>query len=204
MRRVGHTLTQMRRFPVLVIFLVAFLFYNDGMQTVISQSTTLAVHELKFSIDELFLLVLFIQLVALPGALLMGWLSDRIGQKPTLLASLCVWIGLLIAAVFVNDKTGFWIMGAVLSLVMGGTQSVSRAMMGVMTPTKHAAEFFGFFNFSGKAASVLGPLQFGIIVWCSGSPRLGAVSLLVFFLIGGVLLLRLDVLKGRQQAEESS
>jgi UMF1 family MFS transporter len=88
----------------------------------------------------------------------------------------------------------------VLAVVLGGTQSVSRAMMGVMTPREHAAEFFGFFNFSGKAASVLGPTQFGLIVYLTGSSRWAAVSLLVFFVIGGVLLWRIDAGEGRRQA----
>jgi MFS transporter, UMF1 family len=91
-------------------------------------------------------------------------------------------------------------MGVVLAIVLGGTQSVSRAMMGVMTPPKHTAEFFGFFNFSGKAASVLGPTQFGVLIYLTGSSRLAAASLLVFFLIGGAILMRIDVAEGRRQA----
>ena len=198
--KVGRTLSNVRRYPALALFLLAFLFYNDGMQTVITQATTLANKDLKFSIDELFLLVLMIQLVALPGALTIGWLSDRLGQKPVLLACLAVWSGLLVAAALVSDKTSFWIMGAVLGLVMGGTQSVSRAMMGTMTPKQHAAEFFGFFNLSGKAASVLGPVQFGLIIFLSGQARLAAVSLLIFFILGATLLARINVAEGRRQA----
>jgi MFS transporter, UMF1 family len=187
----------------LALFLLAFLFYNDGVQTVITQATTLANKELHFSVDELFWLVLLIQLIALPGSLIMGWLSDKIGQKPTLLGCLMVWAGLLVAVIFVESKTSFWIMGIILALVMGGTQSVSRAMMGVMTPPKHAAEFFGFFNFSGKAASVLGPTQFGAIIYLTGNSRLAAVSLLVFFVIGGALVAWINVAEGRRQAGDS-
>jgi len=141
-----------------------------------------------------------IQLIALPGSLAIGWLSDRIGQKPTLLGCLTVWAGLLVAILFVDSKTSFWIMGIVLALVLGGTQSVSRAMMGLMTPARHTAEFFGFFNFSGKAASVLGPTQFGAIIYLTGSARLAAVSLLVFFLLGGAILARINVVEGQRQA----
>ena len=198
--RVGRTLANVRRYPVLALFLLAFLFYNDGMQTVITQATTLANKDLQFSIDELFLLVLMIQLVALPGALMIGWLSDRLGQKPVLLACLAVWSGLLVAAALINDKTSFWIMGVVLALVMGGTQSVSRAMMGTITPQRHAAEFFGFFNLSGKAASVLGPVQFGLIIYLTGEARLAVVSLLIFFILGAALLARINVAEGRRQA----
>lgn len=197
---VGRSLIHVRRFPILAMFLIAFLFYNDGVQTVITQSMTLANKELSFSVDEMFLLVLMIQVIALPGSLLIGWLSDRIGQKATLLGCLTIWAGLLAAILFVDSKLSFWIMGVVLALVLGGTQSVSRAMMGLMTPERHTAEFFGFFNFSGKAASVLGPTQFGAIFYVSGSSRLAAVSLLVFFVLGGAILARIDVAEGRRQA----
>ncbi|MBN1395960.1 MAG: MFS transporter [Pirellulales bacterium] len=197
---VRNTIINIRRFPILALFLLAFLFYNDGMQTVLTQANALAVDEFHFSIYDLFLLVLMIQLIALPGALLVGKLSDLMGQKPVLLACLAVWSALLVAAAVVNDKTSFWIMGVVLALVMGGTQSVSRAMMGMMTPERHAAEFFGFFNLSGKAASVLGPVQFGLIIYLSDNARWAAVSLLIFFIVGIVLMARIDVVEGRRQA----
>ena len=147
------------------------------------------------------MLVLMIQLVALPGALLMGWLADKLGQKQVLLGCLIVWSGLLVAAAVVNDKTSFWIMGFFLALVMGGTQSVSRALMGNITPPRHAAEFFGFFNLSGKAASMLGPIQFGLIILITGNARFAAVSLLIFFILGGLLLTKINVAEGRRQAE---
>ncbi len=198
--RVARTIANIRRFPVLALFLLAFLFYNDGIQTVITQATTVANKDLHFSVGELFLLVLMIQLIALPGALLMGRLSDRLGQKAVLLGCLVVWSGLLIAAAAVEEKTSFWIMGFVLALVMGGTQSVSRALMGTITPQRHAAEFFGFFNLSGKAASILGPVQFGLVILLTGQARLAAVSLLIFFIVGGLLLAKINVAEGRRQA----
>ncbi len=203
MGEVARSLANVRRFPILAMFLVAFLFYNDGMQTVITQAMTLANKEMRFSVDQMFLLVLVIQLVALPGSLLIGRLSDLLGQKTTLLVCLAVWVGLLAAIYFVESKTSFWIMGMILALVLGGTQSVSRAMMGVMTPARHAAEFFGFFNFSGKAASILGPTLFGAIIYATGNSRWAAVSLSIFFLVGIVVLMRIDVAEGRRQASES-
>jgi MFS transporter, UMF1 family len=185
---VGRTLANLRRYPALATFLLAFLFYNDGVQTVITQSSTVAIKEMEFSIDHLFLLILMIQLIALPGSLLVGWLSDRFGQRPVLLVLLAVWAGLLIAVALVQTKCGYWIMGAVLAMVLGGTQSVSRAIVGVLTPPERSGEFFGFFNVSGKAASVLGPLQFGAVFWLTGSSRAAALSLLVFFLLGGAIV----------------
>ncbi len=193
MNKGGRTLANIRLYPVLAMFLLAFFFFNDGVQTVITQSTAIAVKELKFSIDEVYLLVLMIQLIALPGSLTVGWLSDRLGQKLVLLACLAVWAGLLVSALYVESKTAFCVMGVVLAFVLGGTQSVSRAMMGVLTPPEHAGEFFGFYNLSGKAASVMGPVQFGAVIYFTGNARLAAVSLLVFFLVGGVILARLRI-----------
>jgi MFS transporter, UMF1 family len=190
---VGHTLSNLRRYPALAMFLLAFLFYNDGMQTVITQSSTVAIKEVRLPVDHLFLLILVIQLIALPSSLLVGWLSDRFGQKRVLLTLLTVWAGLLVAVAFVQTERAYWILGMVLATVLGGTQSVSRAIVGVLTPRDRAAEFFGFFNVSGKAASVLGPVQFGAVIWLTGNSRVAALSLLVFFVIGGGLLTRIRI-----------
>lgn len=197
---VRRTLGNIRLYRMLALFLLGFLFYNDGIQTVISQSSTFALEDLKFSENELALLVLMIQFVALPGALLVGYLADWLGQKPTLIGCLLIWVGLVVAAFFVTTKPPFWVLGAVLALVLGGTQSVSRAIMGLMTPPRHTAEFFGFFNFSGKATSFLGTFLFGLIIWTTGSPRKAIVSLLVFFLLGLAIVAWVNVQRGRRQA----
>lgn len=198
--QVKTTITHIRAYRVLTLFLIGFLFYNDGIQTVISQSSVFADRALGMKPDELVLMVLMIQFVALPGAWFIGWLADRAGQKRALILCLSVWIGLLIAALFVNTVREFWIMGAVLALVMGGTQSVSRAIMGLMTPPQRTAEFFGFFNFSGKAFSVIGPAAFGGILAYADSAHWALSSLLIFFIIGGAFILPLDIKKGQQQA----
>lgn len=200
---VGRTLRNVHAYRMAALFLVGYLFYNDGIQTVISQSSTFAMQDLQFSPNELIGVILMIQLVAMPGALLVGWLADRVvGQKTTLMLCLAVWVGLLVAALFVHTKGQFWAMGAVLALVMGGTQSVSRAIMGLMTPPQRTAEFFGFFNFSGKATSFLGTFLFGLIHLKTGNARLAIVSLLVFFAIGWLLAAYVDVDRGRRQAME--
>ena len=120
-------------------------------------------------------------------------------DKPTLMLCLAVWVGLLIAAFSSKrrDSSGSW--GR--SCCGDGRDPVGRrAIMGLMTPTAHAAEFFGFFNLSGKATSFLGTFLFGLIQWRTGSPRLAIVSLLVFFVIGWILTAWVDVERGRQQA----
>jgi UMF1 family MFS transporter len=197
---VAHTLGRVRVYPMLALFLLGFLFYNDGIQSVISQASTFAIDALSFKPTELVLLILAIQIVACPGAMLIGYLSDRFGQRTILMGCLAVWVGLLVVAYFVRTKVQFWILGGVLALVLGGSQSVSRAIMGLMTPPAHTAEFFGFFNLSGKATSFLGTFLFGLIIALTGNPRMAILSLLVFFLIGWSVVWGVSVEQGRRQA----
>lgn len=198
--QVGRTMRHVRLYPTLAIFLLGFLLFNDGMQTVISQASVFAKEELKMTTVDLVPLILMIQFVSLPGALFVGWLSDKVGQKPTLLLTLAVWIGLVGSAFFVHTKAQFWVMGFVLALVMGGAQSVSRAIMGRMTPETRAAEFMGFFNFSGKATSIFGPMLFANTLKVTGSAHWAILSLLVFFILGTLLVLPVNVARGQREA----
>ena len=199
-REVFQTLRHVRRYQMLTLFLIGFLFYNDGVQTVISQASVFAGKALQMESGELALLVLMIQFVAAPGALLVGKLSDKLGAKTALQLCLVVWVTLLVCAYFVTSRTHFWIMGAAVGLVMGGTQSVSRTIMGLMTPPERTAEFFGFFNLSGKAISMFGPIVFATTLAWTDSPHYAILSLLGFFIIGWLFIWRLDVTIGRAQA----
>jgi UMF1 family MFS transporter len=200
-RQVFETLKNVRRYTPLALFLLGFLFYNDGMQTVITQASVFAERELKMDASELSMMILMVQFISLPGALLMGKLSDRIGAKTTLHINLAIWVGLLVTAFFVTTKAQFWVMAAVLALVMGGAQSVSRALMGFMTPPSKSAEFMGFFNLSGRAVSTVGPMLFATTLHLTDSAHYAILSLLVFFIIGWALILCVNVERGKRQAE---
>jgi UMF1 family MFS transporter len=152
---------------------------------------------------ELMLLVLMIQLVAAPAALGVGWISDRVGAKPTLLACLLIWCGLLIAAYFVHTKPQFWVMGVVVALVMGGTQAVGRSIMGAMTPESKTAEFFGFFNLSARATSMVGPIMFTEVMERTRSANAAILSLLIFIVIGMVVVSFVNLPRGIAQAKET-
>lgn len=202
LREVWHTLNNVRSYSVLSLFLLGFLVYNEGIQTVMSQASVFAKRPpLLMTSDELILVVLMIQFVAFPAALGVGWISDRIGPKTTLLICLAIWCGLLVAGYFVQSKTQFWIMGVILSLVMGGTQSVSRAIMGAMTPKAKTAEFFGFFNLSCRATSMVGPILFTEVLERTGKANIAILSLLGFLVVGMAIVSLVNLTRGMQQAK---
>jgi UMF1 family MFS transporter len=197
---VWSTLTHLRHYRMLVIFLVGFLIYNDGVQTMITQASVFATDVLDMQTGELGGVILMIQFVALPGALAVGWAADHIGQKFALMVCLAIWVVLLIGAFFITEKWQFWTMAVFAALVLGGTQSVSRTIMGLMTPEARSAEFFGFFNLSGKAASMLGPIVFSTTMYATGSAHLAILSLLVFFLVGWAFVAPLNIARGQREA----
>jgi UMF1 family MFS transporter len=180
------------------------LFYNDAVQTVLTQASTVARDEIGLEDASLMPIILMIQFVSMPGALLMGWLADKIGQKQALYLCLAVWVGLLAFSWWVTTETEFWIMGAVVALVMGGIQSVSRSIMGIMTPANRTAEFFGFYNLSSKATSFIGPFTFGLVIQLTDSARLAILSLLAQLIIGWILVSRVNVARGRADAIRAS
>ena len=200
LRDVRTTLGRVRQYRMLVLFLIGFLFFNDGIQTVIGQSSVFGKSEIGFEPSELLLLILVFQFVCLLGTLPIGLITDWLGQKRALMTYLSVWVLLLAAAYFVHKKWEFWCLSIVMGLVMGGTQSIARAIMGLMTPKSRTAEFFGFFNFSGKATSWMGNFLFGAVTLWTGSARLAIVSLLVFFIIGWALIAKIDIAQGRREA----
>jgi MFS transporter, UMF1 family len=203
-REVATTLSHLRHFQALAWFLIGFLFYNDAVQTVLTQASTFARQELELTDESLIPIILMIQFVSMPGALFIGWLADKIGQKPALYLCLAVWVGLLAFSWWVTSITEFWIMGACVALVMGGIQSVSRSIMGVMTPANRTAEFFGFYNLSSKATSFIGPFTFGLVIWLTDSARWAILSLLAQLIVGWLLVSRVDVTRGHRDAIAAS
>jgi MFS transporter, UMF1 family len=195
------TLSHIRAYSVLALFLLGFLLYNEGIQTVMSQASVFAREVLKMEPSELAMVVLMIQFLATPAAIGVGWISDRIGPRITLLGCLAIWCGVLIAAYFVQERWQFWCLGVVLSLVMGGTQSVSRAVMGLMTPPAKTAEFFGFFNLSCRATSMVGPILFAQVLVMTKNANLAILSLLVFIIAGGAVVLAVNLRRGIEQAK---
>ncbi|MDW7644961.1 MAG: MFS transporter [Desulfuromonadales bacterium] len=191
------TFAEIRRYRDLLLFLVAFLFYNDGIQTIIVVSAIFGREELGLSQGTILGVFLMIQFVAMPGALLFGRLAERFDPKKSVLASLFLFAGVTIYAFFMAEAYEFWILGFVVALILGGSQAISRSLFASLIPTGKSAEFFGFYAISGKFASILGPMIFALIADLTGSTRHAILALIVFFVVGIVLLLRVDIERGR-------
>ncbi len=184
----------------LVTFLIAFLFYNDGLETIIVISAIFAAEELGLPPTTILTCFLMIQFLAVPGTLLLGRLATRFGPKRILLASLYLLTAVTAYATFMEAAWEFWLLAVTVALLLGGNQALSRSLYASLLPPGKSAEFYGFYSISGKFASLFGPLTFGLVADFTGSLRLATLSLTFFFAAGIVLLKRVNVERGREQA----
>jgi UMF1 family MFS transporter len=185
----------MRAFPLTLWFLGAYLLFNDGVQTVISLSATYASEELGLSQSVLTGAILMVQVVAVFGALGLGRVAARYGAKRTVLGCLVAWTAVLVAAYTLQEGAvaQFYALAAVIGLVQGGTQALSRSLFSHLIPAGREAEYYSFYEISDRGTSWLGPLAFGLTYQLTGSYRYAIVSLVVFFVAGFLLLLRLPM-----------
>ena len=186
------------RFKHLLLFLVAFMVYDDGIQTVIFMATIYGKVELKLDNSVLMLTLLFIQVVAAFGASLFGWLGERFTAKRALMLTLLLWSGVVVYAYFMTKPSEYFILGGIVGMAMGGSQSLSRSLYGSMIPVRASAEFYGFYSVFSKFSAIWGPLAFGIIRQVTGSSRTAILALIVFFILGLALLSMVNVEKARE------
>ncbi len=196
-KQIVHTLRELwKKYPSTLHYLVAYLIYNDGIQTVIIVATAFAADELGVATDRLLLLVLMIQFMAFFGALGFGRLAGILGAKKTIMISLVIWSGIVIFAyLFLQTEAQLFALGFVLALVLGGSQALSRSLFSQMIPANQESEFFGFYEISERGTSWLGPLAFAAAVQITGSQRIAIVSLIFFFVVGLILLSTVNVKK---------
>ena len=187
------TLAEIRHYPTLFLFLIAFLFYNDGIQTIIVVAAIFGRQELALSQGTILACFLMIQFVAMPGTLLFGKLAELFGAKCSLMIALFLFICVTVYAFFISKAWEFWLLGFVIAIILGGSQAVSRSLFTSLIPDGKHAEFFGFYAISAKFASVLGPFVFALITQLTGSARLSILSLTGFFVIGIILLSAVDI-----------
>ncbi|MET8247923.1 MFS transporter [Streptomyces sp. NPDC005202] len=194
-RQLAATIRDMRGKPLTLAFLLAYLVYNDGIQTVISQASVYGSEELGLGQSTLITAVLMVQVLAVAGALGMGRLARTYGAKRTILGSLVAWTVTLGAGYFLPAGAPVWffVLAAGIGLVLGGSQALSRSLFSHLVPPGKEAEYFSAYEMSDRGMSWLGPLLFGITYQVTGSYRDAIISLVAFFAIGFVLLARVPV-----------
>jgi UMF1 family MFS transporter len=196
------TLREMRGFPMTLTFLLAFLFYNDGIQTVINAASTYGSKQLGFGTDVLIATILMIQFVAFGGALLFGRLAASYGAYRCLLWGTYAWMAIVVLAMFLPRKNvvTFLLIGVAIGLVLGGTQALSRSFFSLLIPGGREGEYFALYNACERGTSWFGTFLFGVVFQVTGSYRPAIVALIVFFVLGAVFLLRLDARRGILEA----
>lgn len=195
------TLRAARHHPQTLLFLMAYLLYNDGIQTVITLSSQFGQEELHLPIATLTTVILMVQFIAFFGSLIFNFIAKAIGAKNAVLWSLLIWMGTLVYLyAFLQSEFQFYLLAAVIALVLGGSQALSRSLYSQMIPKKHAAQYFSLYEISDKGTSWLGPLLFGLAYQFTGNYRVAILSLVIFFLLGFILLGRVKLMTAITEA----
>ena len=193
-KQLRHTLGKVQDYPQTLLFLLAYLLYNDGIQTVINLSSQFGQEELGLPISTLTTVILMVQFVAFFGAIVFNYVARALGTKQAIMVSLVIWIGTLVYAYgFLRSALGFYLLGAVIAIVLGGSQALSRSVYSLMIPKGQEAEYFSLYEVSERGTSWLGPLLFGLALQFTGSYRIAIVSLVVFFILGLALLTGVNI-----------
>ncbi|WP_343413109.1 MFS transporter [Candidatus Amarolinea dominans] len=201
-KQLRATLTKLPSYPQTMLFLIAYLLYNDGIQTVIALSSQFGQEELKLSIDTLTAVILMVQFIAFFGAAIFGRISRYVGTKRAIFGSLVIWTGVVIYTYGVlkaEDAAGFFAIGAVIAVVLGGSQALSRSLFS-HDPIRPGGRILHLYEVSERGTSWLGPLLFGLSLQFTGSYRIAILSLIVFFVAGMLLLTRVNVAQAIREA----
>ncbi len=200
-RQLRSTLSQASNYPQTMLFLAAYLLYNDGIQAVITLSSQFGQEELGLPISTLTTVILMVQFVAFFGSILFNYIAKGVGARNAIMVSLVIWTGTLVYAYgFLQTESQFFILAAVIAIVLGGSQALSRSVYSMMIPKGREAEYFSLYEISERGTSWLGPLLFGLSLQFTGSYRIAIGSLVIFFIAGLVLLTRVDVRKAAAEA----
>jgi UMF1 family MFS transporter len=202
LRRLLGTFRELRRYRQAFMLLLAFLVYNDGIQTIIRMATT---YGTEIGIDENALIgaLLLTQFIGVPCGFLFGYFAQNVGAKRALLTGLAVYTVITVLAYFMRTATHFFLLAILVGMVQGGTQALSRSLFASMVPTHKSSEFFAFFGVFERYAGILGPAIFAWVVTHSGTSRNAIVAVVAFFVIGGAMLVFVDVEEGRRAAREA-
>jgi MFS transporter, UMF1 family len=197
--RMFDTAARLRNFPQLLLFVLAYMLYNDGVQTTINVSAAYAAGTLRLDTSVIAMTFLVVQFVAFGGALLFGWLSARLDIKLAIQINLVVWIVVAVLAyqLPVGEAIPFLSLGIVIGFVLGGIQALSRSLYGSMIPEEASAEFYGFYSVFSKFSAIWGPLIFGLVSGSGESSRTAILSVIAFFVLGLIVFSRVNVEEAR-------
>ena len=196
------TLKDLRKYPVALTFLLAYLFFNDGIQTVIGQASVYGVEELRFDTGFVLGTYLLVQFVAVLGALAFGRAAGRIGAKRTILTGLVIWMLIVTAALFVPERAtlAFLALGVAIGIVLGGTQALARSYFSLFIPAGKEAEYFSLYHAMDRGTSWFGSIVFFIVYSLTESYRPAVFALVIFFVLGALLLARVNTARGIREA----
>ncbi|MGD8874450.1 MAG: MFS transporter [Gammaproteobacteria bacterium] len=190
--RVWHTLHEVRRLRNLWLFLIAYWLYIDGVDTIVRMAVDYGM-SLGFDHKSLLMALLITQFTGFPAAVAFGYIGSRFGPRAGILIGLFVYMVVTVRASVMSSPAEFYLLAFAIGLAQGGIQALSRSLYARMIPGNRTAEFFGFYNMLGKFAAVIGPVMMGWVGALSASPRTGILSLLVLFIAGALVLLKVEV-----------
>ena len=200
-KQLAKTISDIKHMKVVGMFLLAYWFYIDGVDTIVRMAVSYGT-DLGFDSSALITALLLVQFVAFPAALLYYRFSNVVGVKPAIMYAIGGYAVITFLAYFMNATWHFYTLAVMIALFQGGIQALSRSLYTRIIPTERSAEFFGFYNMFGKFAAVMGPFLMGYVTLMYDNPRFGILSILVLFMLGAFFLAKVDVAKGEQLARD--
>jgi UMF1 family MFS transporter len=201
--RLRETIQDLRHHKDALFLLLAFLIYNDAINTIIRMAAPYG-REIGISNQALIAAILMVQFVGVPFAFAFGILAERIGAKASIFVALAVYAGITVYCFFLRSTLQFFVLGFLVGTVQGGAQGLSRSLFSTLIPRHKAGEMFGFFGVFDRFGGALGSTVFGLVLSATGSSRPAILTLVVFFVVGGLLLSRVDVARGQRSADEAN
>jgi len=200
-RRLGATFRKLQGYRQAFLLLLAFLIYNDGVGTIIRMAAIYGA-EIGITRTTMIAAIALVQFVGVPFAYLFGGLAKRLGTRPAIFVGLATYLGISVLGYFMRSDRDFILLAVLVGMVQGGVQALSRSLFASMVPRHLSGEFFGFFAVFEKFAGILGPAMFSVAILMTGSSRAALLSVVVFFLVGGALLAKVDVGEGQRMARD--
>jgi MFS transporter, UMF1 family len=198
-RGLGHTLRELRRYKQALLLLVAYVIYSDGINTIIRMATSYGT-EIGLKQSSLITAILLVQFVGIPFSFLFGMLAHWIGAKTAVFLSLAMYALITLMGYYMKTERDFFVLAIMVASVQGGSQALSRSLFASMIPRDRSSEFFGFFSVFEKFGAIAGPALFGLTSAATGSSRSAILSVLGFFVLGGLVLAMVDVKQGQRAA----